>query len=78
MDPTRLLNPKLSRKFADDRSAALRDDLLPAVKAEEGNLNGTARRLKISVDTLRRWLNKEPRLKAAFEKARIRAIKAAP
>lgn len=78
MDPTRLLNPQLSHAFAEDREGALKKTILPAVKKEDGNLSAIARTLGISVDTLRRWASKEPKLRKAIDDARVRAIRGAP
>lgn len=71
------LNPKLSHDFEHNRDRALKT-ILPAVDTELGNLAGIARRLSIGVDTVRRWRNKEPRMRKAIDAARIRAIKEAP
>lgn len=77
MDPTRVMNPRLSHDFAHNRERALKK-ILPAVTVEQGNMSATARRLSISIDTLRRWVDKEPKLRQAFDAARIQAIKGAP
>jgi transcriptional regulator with PAS, ATPase and Fis domain len=71
------MNPKLSHDFANDRERALKV-ILAAIKSEEGNLNAVARKLEVSIDTLRRWVNKEPRIREALDTARIKAIKEAP
>jgi transcriptional regulator with PAS, ATPase and Fis domain len=77
MDPSRTLNPKLSHDFAHNRERALKT-ILKAIEAESGNLNATARKLSISIDTMRRWVAKEPRIREALDAARIKAIKEAP
>jgi transposase-like protein len=74
LDPTRLLNPKLSDDFANNRDAALKA-IIPAVRETKGNVAATARRLGISVDTLRRWMRREPKIQREFNEARIRAIR---
>ena len=77
MDPNRIMNPKLSHDFAHNRDRALKP-ILAAVKSEGGVLNAVARKLEISIDTLRRWMAKEPKIREALDAARIKAIKEAP
>ncbi len=77
MDPTRLLNPALNHDFANDRAKALAV-ILPVVEAQRGNLTAIARELRLGIDTVRRWIRKEPKLRKAVERARITAIKEAP
>jgi len=74
LDPNRLMNPQLSFDFAHNRKRALKA-ILKAVEVEQGNLSATARQLSVSIDTLRRWVDKEPEIRRALDKARIQAIK---
>ncbi len=74
MDESRMLNPMLIERFATSDATAIAE-ICAALAANDGNLSATARTLSISIDTLRRWLRKEPRLARARDKARIDAIR---
>jgi transcriptional regulator of acetoin/glycerol metabolism len=75
VNQTNLFNPKLSNAFATDRERAMEKTIIPAIEAEAGNMNAAARRLGISIDTLRRWIAKEPKLDKALTRARIAALR---
>lgn len=76
MDESRMLNPRLNFDFAHNRDRVL-PKILKAIEAEDGNLAATARRLGVSVDTLRRWSKRDDDVHKALAKARIQAIKEA-
>jgi transcriptional regulator with PAS, ATPase and Fis domain len=74
VNQSNLFNPKLSNAFATNREQAMKKTIIPAIEAEGGNMNAAARRLGISIDTLRRWVDKEPALTKALTSARIAAL----
>ena len=69
------LNPELCDDMDKNPDRALDKTVIPAVKAERGNLSATARRLNVDQGTLRNWQARFPRLKQAFVTARVDAIK---
>ena len=68
------LNPELCDAMDTDPDRALTKTIIPAVKAERGNLAATARRLTVDPGTLRNWQARFQRLRQAFVDARVKAL----
>lgn len=67
-----------ARRLAYSTPAERRARLLPAIRAEHGNVRAAARRLGVGWSTLRRWIDADPALISAVSEARQAREKSAP
>ncbi len=72
-----ILNPTLVRGF-HARSPAVMHRLEATIEKHGGNLSAASRELRVSVESLRRWIKQEPKLAEAFRRARTKAVEESP